>query len=130
MRGSPTSMLFPLLCSLVVLALAFICSGVLNLILVAGHMSTSEKLILILTCSMSWVIRSSILYQGSPYILGCYVFCCPLCVCAVGEFDTIPWYALYAIFKQLSYIICLLVKCLWLKSCLAAKIGQKIRAAK
>ena len=32
-------MLSPLLCSLVVLALAFICSGVLNLILVAGHIS-------------------------------------------------------------------------------------------
>ena len=37
MRGSPTFELFLLLCSLVVLAYATICLGVLNLILVAGH---------------------------------------------------------------------------------------------
>ena len=41
MRGSPTFMLFLLLCSLVVLAYAFICSGVLNLILVSGLMCGS-----------------------------------------------------------------------------------------
>ena len=41
MRGSPTFELFLLLCSLVVLAYATICLGVLNLILVSGHISDS-----------------------------------------------------------------------------------------
>ena len=39
MRGSPTFKLFLLLCSLVVLTYATICLGVLNLILVSGHVS-------------------------------------------------------------------------------------------
>ena len=39
MRGSPTFVLFLLLCSLVVLAYTIICLVVLNLILVSGHIS-------------------------------------------------------------------------------------------
>ena len=41
MQGLPTFMLFLLHCSLVVLAYAFVCSGVLNLILVSGLMCGS-----------------------------------------------------------------------------------------